>query len=101
MNDYFDSFETLQEAIAVVNEVKPVHSVGGFTLRNFSSNKSEVLDGIVASSKHELNSLDLERREKSELVLGMKWIPCEDVLVYTLGLREDLQYILTEDHVPT
>ncbi|XP_062542159.1 uncharacterized protein LOC134210151 [Armigeres subalbatus] len=45
--------------------------------------------------------MDLERGEKSESVLGMKWIPEEDVFVYTLGLREDLQYILAEGHIPT
>ncbi|XP_062714070.1 uncharacterized protein LOC134290872 [Aedes albopictus] len=101
VDDYLDSFETVQEAISVVNEVKLVHSKGGFTLRHFSSNEAKVLEGIGASSDCEPKSLDLERGEKSESVLGMQWIPHEDVFVYALGLREDLQYILAENHVPT
>ncbi|XP_062533380.1 uncharacterized protein LOC134202389 [Armigeres subalbatus] len=101
VDDYLDSFQTTQEAIAVLREVKLVHSLGGFTLRNFLSNEAEVLDGIGASSPVETKSMDLERGEKSESVLGMKWIPEEDVFVYTLGLREDLQYILAEGHIPT
>ncbi|XP_055633434.1 uncharacterized protein LOC129773807 [Toxorhynchites rutilus septentrionalis] len=43
VDDYLDSFRTVQEAIEVVNEVKTVHSRGGFKMRHFLSNKAEVL----------------------------------------------------------
>ncbi|XP_058826881.1 uncharacterized protein LOC131686893 [Topomyia yanbarensis] len=46
-------------------------------------------------------NLDLERGEKSESVLGIKWIPYEDVFVYSFGMRDDIQRILHEDHIPT
>ncbi|XP_062538894.1 uncharacterized protein LOC134207184 [Armigeres subalbatus] len=83
VDDYLDSFETVQEAIEVVNEV-----VG-------------VLEGIGATCEIEPKNLDLERGEKLESVLGMKWIPFDDVFVYMFGLREDLQSILAEGHIPT
>lgn len=46
VDDYLDSFETISEAVSVVNEVKLVHSKGGFTLRRFLSNEPAVLQGI-------------------------------------------------------
>ncbi|XP_062542335.1 uncharacterized protein LOC134210303 [Armigeres subalbatus] len=101
VDDYLDSFETVQEAIEVVNEVKLVHSLASFTLRHFLSNEAGVLEGIGATCEIEPKNLDLERGEKLESVLGMKWIPSDDVFVYTFGLREDLQSILAEGHIPT
>ncbi|XP_055622225.1 uncharacterized protein LOC129765813 [Toxorhynchites rutilus septentrionalis] len=101
VDDYLDSFETIQEAIDVVNEVKLVHSKGGFTLRRFLSNEIKVLQGIGEIAEEEFKSLDLERGEKTESVLGMKWIPRDDLFVYTFGDREDLQQILRQDHVPS
>ncbi|XP_055622592.1 uncharacterized protein LOC129766151 [Toxorhynchites rutilus septentrionalis] len=83
VDDYLDSFETIQEAIDVVNEVKLV------------------LQGIGEIAEEEFKSLDLERGEKTESVLGMKWIPRDDLFVYTFGDREDLQQILRQDHVPS
>ncbi|XP_062541398.1 uncharacterized protein LOC134209426 [Armigeres subalbatus] len=101
VDDYLDSFRTIKEAIEVVNEVKLVHSLGGFTLRHFLSNDAEVLEGICATPTLEPKSMDLERGDKSESVLGKKWIPRDDVFVYMLGLREDLEYIIAKDHIPT
>ncbi|XP_062537897.1 uncharacterized protein LOC134206225 [Armigeres subalbatus] len=101
VDDYLDSFETVQEAIEVVDEVKLVHSLASFTLRHFLSNEAGVLEGIGAICEIEPKNLDLERGEKLESVLGMKWIPFDDVFVYTFGLREDLQSILAEGHIPT
>ncbi|XP_058817854.1 uncharacterized protein LOC131681160 [Topomyia yanbarensis] len=101
VDDYLDSFESVNEAIAVVNEIKLVHSKGGFTLRHFLSNETEVLQKIGETDELEQKNLDLERGEKSESVLGMNWLPYEDVFVYALGLREDLQFILLDNHIPT
>ncbi|XP_065088252.1 uncharacterized protein LOC135709786 [Ochlerotatus camptorhynchus] len=101
VDDYLDNFEMIEEAIAVVNEVKLVHSKGGFTLRRFLSNEPEVLQGIGEEAEVEVKNLHLERDGKSESVLGMKWIPNEDVFIYAFGMREDLQCILNNDHVPT
>ncbi|XP_062703926.1 uncharacterized protein LOC109409081 [Aedes albopictus] len=90
VDDYLDSFETIHEAVAVVKEVQSIHSEGGFTLRHFLSNKLEVLQEIGEASGIEPKDLDLERGGKTESVLGIKWMPQEDVFVYSFGLREDL-----------
>ncbi|XP_055633096.1 uncharacterized protein LOC129773507 [Toxorhynchites rutilus septentrionalis] len=102
VDDYLDSFETTDEAIAVENEVKLVHSRGGFTLRSFLSNEPEVLQGIGETiTEKEPKNLHLERDGKCESVLGMKWIPHDDVFIYAFGTREDLRHILENGHIPT
>ncbi|XP_062713808.1 uncharacterized protein LOC134290646 [Aedes albopictus] len=101
VDDYLDSFRTVQEATEVVNEVKLVHSKGGFELRNFLSNSGEVLQGIGEKSGDPMKELALERAENAESVLGIKWMPSVDCFTYTVNLREDLQWILNHNHVPT
>ncbi|XP_062701849.1 uncharacterized protein LOC115265478 [Aedes albopictus] len=101
VDDYLDSFHTTEEAIEVVKEVMLVHSKAGFTLRHFLSNEQSVLQGIGETSESQPKDMDLERGGRTESVLGMKWMPFEDVFVYAFGLREDLMYVLQETHVPT
>ncbi|XP_058839323.1 uncharacterized protein LOC131694831 [Topomyia yanbarensis] len=101
VDDYLDSFRTIEEAIEVVNEVKLVHSRGGFTLRHFMSNEVDVLRGIGEIAEDVVKNLSLERGENSESVLGMKWLPKDDVFVYTFAMRRDLQQILDDEHIPT
>ncbi|XP_055622547.1 uncharacterized protein LOC129766115 [Toxorhynchites rutilus septentrionalis] len=101
VDDYLDSFRTVQEAIEVVNEVKTVHSRGGFKMRHFLSNKAEVLRGIGEVADAESKNLSLERAGIVESVLGMKWLPGDDVFTYSFVMRDDLKRILEEDLVPT
>lgn len=100
VDDYLDTFEIVQEATSVVNEVKLVYfkqdSKGGFTLRHFSSIEAKYMSIFGKRAK----TFGHGAGKKSETVLGMQWIPHEDVFVYALGLREDLQYILDENHIP-
>ncbi|XP_062708969.1 uncharacterized protein LOC134288366 [Aedes albopictus] len=101
VDDYLDSFQTVQEAVEVVNEVKHVHSRGGFELRNFLSNSAEVLTAIGAESGDTVKELALDRGENTESVLGMKWMPNLDCFTYTVNLREDLRFVLDDEHIPT
>ncbi|XP_062700764.1 uncharacterized protein LOC115269619 [Aedes albopictus] len=101
VDDYLDSFRTVQEAVEVVNEVKMIHSKGGFTLRRFFSNVPEVLQAIGEVTEEESKTLLLERGENSESVLGMRWIPSEDVFLYSFNMRDCLRSILKDDYIPT
>ncbi|XP_058827443.1 uncharacterized protein LOC131687376 [Topomyia yanbarensis] len=60
-DEFATDFESVNEAIAVVNDVKLVHSKGGFTLRHFLSNETEVLQKIGETDELEQKNLDLER----------------------------------------
>ncbi|XP_058828571.1 uncharacterized protein LOC131688382 [Topomyia yanbarensis] len=101
VDDYLDSFQTIQEATEVIEEVKTVHSRGGFELRNFRSNSIDVLRGIGETPAEGSKYLLLERNESAESVLGMRWIPKDDAFTYTFALRGDLQPILADGHTPT
>ncbi|XP_062716624.1 uncharacterized protein LOC134292014 [Aedes albopictus] len=101
VDDYLDSFRTTREAVEVVNDVKYVHSKGGFEIRNFRSNEEEVLWGIGEPKQEGSKALALVRAETTESVLGMKWMPSNDVFTYTFAMRRDLQPILEDDHTPT
>lgn len=101
VDDYLDSFETISEAIDVINEVKLVHSKGGFTLRRFLSNELKVLQSIGESVETDSKNLDLERAGKIESVLGIKWVPNEGVFIYKFGAREDISRILHNHYIPT
>ncbi|XP_055632650.1 uncharacterized protein LOC129773115 [Toxorhynchites rutilus septentrionalis] len=101
VDDYLASFLSIKEAIAVINEVKQVHAMGGFEIRNFLSNKSEVLRGIGELENGVEKELDLVRGESSQSVLGMIWFPKTDEFAYTFSMRKDILPILAKDHVPT
>ncbi|XP_058817214.1 uncharacterized protein LOC131680519 [Topomyia yanbarensis] len=101
VDDYLDSFPTIQEAIEVVNDVKAVHLKGGFELRNFLSNSIDVLKGIGEIPAKDSKCLLLDKEENAESVLGMRWIPKDDVFTYSFALRNDLQPILAENYIPT
>ncbi|XP_055615041.1 uncharacterized protein LOC129761350 [Toxorhynchites rutilus septentrionalis] len=70
-------------------------------MRHFLSNKVEVLRGIGEVADAESKNLSLERAGIVESVLGMKWLPGDDVFTYSFVMRDDLKRILEEDHVPT
>ncbi|XP_062541796.1 uncharacterized protein LOC134209778 [Armigeres subalbatus] len=101
VDDYLDSFMTVDEATQVVNEVKLVHSDGGFGIRNFLSNEGEVLRRTGEIEPDSPKDFALMRAETTESVLGMKWITAEDVFTYSFAMRDDLLHILDEDHIPT
>ncbi|XP_062707592.1 uncharacterized protein LOC134288019 [Aedes albopictus] len=101
VDDYLDSFQTIEEAVQVVGEVKHVHAMGGFEIRNMLSNSVEVLRRIEELPGENSKDLSLTRGETTESVLGMRWVPTEDAFTYTFALRADLQAVLEDDHVPT
>lgn len=58
------------------------------------------MQGIGETSDGIPKELVLVRREV-ESVLGMKWLPKEDMFTYTFTMREDLQPVLADGHIPT
>ncbi|XP_055527534.1 uncharacterized protein LOC129720124 [Wyeomyia smithii] len=101
VDDYLDSFKTVQEAIQVGSEVKMIHKNGGFEIRNFLSNSRVVLEGVNESVSGECKELNLETSCGAESVLGMKWLPKDDYFTYTLSTRDDLRQIMLSTYVPT
>ncbi|XP_062713880.1 uncharacterized protein LOC134290715 [Aedes albopictus] len=86
VDDYFDSFDDEDEACRVAQEVRIVHKRGGFTIRNWLSNSSEVLRrvGAVAATKDVCCQMQLgaDKTGQTERVLGMLWAPMPDIFTY-------------------
>ncbi|XP_062714026.1 uncharacterized protein LOC134290833 [Aedes albopictus] len=101
VDDYLDSFQTIEDAIQVVQEVQSVRAMGGFEIRNILSNSTEVIQRIDERPSENSKDLALTRGDSTESVLGMQWLPKEDAFTYTFALRSDIQQVLKEDHVPT
>ncbi|XP_055622227.1 uncharacterized protein LOC129765816 [Toxorhynchites rutilus septentrionalis] len=101
VDDYLDSFDTINEAITVANDVKLVHGRAGFEIRNWLSNKTEVVNQIGNGSGESVRTFTLDKGNGCERVLGISWIPDEDVFRFSLVLRDELRGLLEEKIVPT
>ncbi|XP_058828346.1 uncharacterized protein LOC131688193 [Topomyia yanbarensis] len=101
VDDYLDSVDTIDEAVQIVEDVKHVHAQGGFEIRNFSSNSSEVLRRLGETKDVQKKSMILEKISDSERVLGMVWRPALDVFTFDTTLKDDLVVLLAEDVIPT
>ncbi|XP_038116955.1 uncharacterized protein LOC119769128 [Culex quinquefasciatus] len=75
VDDYLDSADSVEEATKLALEVKHVHSLGGFDLRNWLSNSKECMQ--------------LDKDDPMERVLGMYWKPDEDVFTFRMTLTFD------------
>ncbi|XP_062710837.1 uncharacterized protein LOC134288917 [Aedes albopictus] len=101
VNDYLDSFGTIEEAVEIGRQVKSIHAEGGFELRNFLSNDATIAARVGDESQEAEKSISVEKDDRIESVLGMKWIPSSDTFTFTVCLRDNLRHVLEESHVPT
>lgn len=88
MDDYLDSFDTEEEAAKVALEVKEVHSRGGFEIRNWHSNSHMVLQRIGEPTRQQL-LINIDVESGVERVLGLLWLPDEDLLAFAVDLQFD------------
>ncbi|XP_062557324.1 uncharacterized protein LOC134222196 [Armigeres subalbatus] len=92
VDDYLDSADTIEEAVKIALEVRHVHSLGGFHLRNWLSNSKEVLERVGENDTAIQKSLQLDSRSATERVLGMFWKPEEDVFTFSTKLAIETQH---------
>ncbi|XP_058817458.1 uncharacterized protein LOC131680765 [Topomyia yanbarensis] len=86
VDDYLDSADDVDEAVKLAHEVKLVHSLGGFHLRNWLSNSTEVLARVGERDPVTEKCLQLDKNSSTERVLGMYWKPVDDVFTFTTTL---------------
>lgn len=85
VDDAMFSTETPEHAIRLAQEVRQVHSAGGFEIRNWVSNSQQVLNVLNESITTEKN-MDLSVGPMAtEKVLGMWWCTTSDEFVYKIG----------------
>ncbi|XP_049302713.1 uncharacterized protein LOC125775825 [Bactrocera dorsalis] len=86
VDDMLVSVDTEEEAIKLAQDVRHVHALGGFHLRNFLSNSRRVLSALNENPLDEL-SLDLDRELPTEKVLGMWWITSSDHFAFRVSAK--------------
>ncbi|XP_062714172.1 uncharacterized protein LOC134290955 [Aedes albopictus] len=101
VDDYLDSTDTVNQAIQLATEVKWIHQRGGFEPRNWLSNRKEVLEKLGEESPDASKNFVMGKGCTSERVLGMIWLPQEDVFSFAIDFRKDLDRLLGSDIYPT
>ncbi|XP_062557256.1 uncharacterized protein LOC134222129 [Armigeres subalbatus] len=101
VDDYLDSADTVDEAVQLANEVRAVHKKGGFEIRHWLSNSKEVIQRIGERSEATSKQFVIDKCSETERVLGITWLPKEDVFSFSVQLRDSLHRLVIEDVVPT
>lgn len=90
VDDYFDSTDTIDEAVIRAKEVRFVHSKAGFEIRNWVSNSSEFLESMGEIQNGECMQITSNKEKPLERVLGISWSPQGDEFAFSKNFREDL-----------
>ncbi|XP_049886664.1 uncharacterized protein LOC126381183 [Pectinophora gossypiella] len=85
VDDYLQSFETIEQAVATSNRVREIHSEAHYELRQWTSNSQEVLTALSEPSTT-TQSVSLDENTKTERILGLIWKPYSDELAFNLDL---------------
>lgn len=99
VDDYLDSVDTTEEAIALMEQVKYIHANGGFEIRQFVSNSEEVLQELGVNQGISDKNLNFE--SDSSRVLGMFWAPSRDVFTFCTPSNSQLPLMEPQSSAPT
>lgn len=101
VDDFLDSRDTIDETIQIVEEVRLICSKAGFEIRNWQSNSDEVLRRVGVDTNDAAKCFSVDKSTVTERVLGMTWLPTEDIFVFNAQFREDLLHLISGDVIPT
>lgn len=101
VDDYYDSLDTVEEAVQRANEVKKIHSRGGFHIRNWVSNSAAVLKALGEKSADATVDFNREKGPEFERVLGIVWDPAEDLFRFTTMSKSEYAEVLNGKKCPT
>ncbi|XP_055622254.1 uncharacterized protein LOC129765843 [Toxorhynchites rutilus septentrionalis] len=101
VDDYFDSTETVEEAVKLAKEVTFVHSKGGFELRNWVSSSEVFLREMGETKENQCVHFNQDKETGQERVLGIVWNSVSDEFTFSARLREDLLPYLIGERRPT
>ncbi|XP_037828764.1 uncharacterized protein LOC119616475 [Lucilia sericata] len=89
-NHYVDDFlvltDSAEEDSKLAKEVRFIHNQAGFNIRNWCSNSDNVLQELKSSNSNNNICLNISDGIETEKVLGVFWIPGDDVITFKLSL---------------
>ncbi|CAG9103784.1 unnamed protein product [Plutella xylostella] len=98
MDDYLQSFMSVEEAQHVTKTVDEIHRQAGFELRGWASNERRVLRDLVTDA--ETATIDIGGSE-IEKTLGLMWHVHEDNLGFRLNTHKTPAEVLRGDRPPS
>ncbi|XP_062541700.1 uncharacterized protein LOC134209706 [Armigeres subalbatus] len=101
VDDYYDSVDTVDEAIKIATDVKLIHSRGGFHIRNWVSNTPNFLEAMGEQPINSTVRFHQDKETLTERVLGIVWNPVDDVLSFSTATRPEYHLMLHGDSVPS
>ncbi|XP_065092105.1 uncharacterized protein LOC135712935 [Ochlerotatus camptorhynchus] len=101
VDDYYDSVDFVDEAVELANQVKFIHSRGGFHIRNWVSNSKQFLEAMAEQKSNPAVHFSRDKTTHTERVLGIIWDPEEDVFLFSTDGREEYQLVLQGVERPT
>ncbi|XP_062542139.1 uncharacterized protein LOC134210130 [Armigeres subalbatus] len=101
VDDYYDSVDTVDEAIKIATDVKLIHSRGGFHIRNWVSNTPNFLEAMGEQPITSTVRFHQDKETLTERVLGIVWNPVDDVLSFSTATRPEYHLMLHGDSVPS
>ncbi|XP_075164705.1 uncharacterized protein LOC142237217 [Haematobia irritans] len=97
MDDFVDSFDSIEEAISISKYVREIQSNGGFELRGFTSNSNDVilaLDGAATSKSIPAN-------DNTGKILGLYWDSKSDMFMFNLKFNKVDPSVISGKRKPT
>ncbi|XP_065089673.1 uncharacterized protein LOC135710890 [Ochlerotatus camptorhynchus] len=101
VDDYYDSVDTVEEAIQRAKEVKHIHSKGGFHIRNWMSNSEKFLEEVGERTANAAIHLTRDKDTEYERVLGIVWNMIEDVFCFAKASKLEQLKVLRGEERPT
>ncbi|XP_062713964.1 uncharacterized protein LOC134290782 [Aedes albopictus] len=101
VDDYLDSVDTVDEAVQLATDVTTIHGKANFFIRNWRSNKLEVLERTEEVTPVSTKQFTAGKEINLERVLGMMWLPDEDVFAFNFCLRDDIRHLMNGEAIPT
>ncbi|XP_053663492.1 uncharacterized protein LOC128712627 [Anopheles marshallii] len=99
VDDMLASVETVDEAVTLAEDVRLVHSKGGFEIRNWLSNSKDVVHKL-RWGVNQNKCVDMSSNQGTEKVLGMWWNTDDDMLTFRINPRMD-EELLAGGRLPT
>jgi len=85
VDDIITGASSRVDAIELQHELRQLCMAGGFPLRKWAANHSEILSGIPPEHRLTTNSHTWEHEEHN--TLGLRWLPADDVFAFAIETR--------------
>uniref|UniRef100_A0ABD2W2X7 RNase H type-1 domain-containing protein n=1 Tax=Trichogramma kaykai TaxID=54128 RepID=A0ABD2W2X7_9HYME len=100
MDDFLDSCESSEEALAVTNQVILINRQAGFEMYNWSSNCSVIHAELTGKTHSEVSPYVVNASQQNvEKVLGLRWLNESDCLLFNVDLSKVSKDVLSGSSV--